>query len=252
MKLLLTSAGVTNESIRRALVGLLGKPIHDCRAVHIPTAVYAFPSGPLFATQMANHWAELGWRELGALELTAIPSLEEQYWLPTLEASDAILVAGGNNGYLSYWFHESDLARRLPALLENAVYVGISAGSILLTSGFNYDPERLSQTGIYYDDEYDEAAPPGAGDHRGLKLVDFHLRPHLFSDDFPDMSVAKMERAAARVGGKLYAIDDQSAIVVDGSRIEVVSEGQWRRFDADPPARQTSVPSAEHPTCDRG
>ena len=66
MKLLLTSAGLTNDSIRGALVGLLGKPIPECRAVHIPTAVYAFPNGPLFATQMANYWAELGWRELGA------------------------------------------------------------------------------------------------------------------------------------------------------------------------------------------
>jgi dipeptidase E len=54
------------------------------------------------------------------------------------------------------------------------------------------------------------------------------------------MSLVRMERAAARVGGRLYAIDDQSAIVVDGSRIEVVSEGQWRWFDADPPVRQTN------------
>jgi dipeptidase E len=232
MKLLLTSAGLTNDSIRTALVGLLGKPIPECRAVHIPTAVYAFPNGPLFATQMANQWAELGWHELGTLELTAIPSLDEQHWLPTLQASDAILVAGGNNGYLSYWFHESGLASRLPKLLDHAVYVGISAGSILTTPGFNYDPERLSRTGIYYDDEYDEAAPPRAGDHRGLGLVDFHIRPHLFSEDFPDMSLAKMERAAARVSGTLYAIDDQSAVAVDGSRIEVVSEGQWRLLDA--------------------
>jgi dipeptidase E len=240
MKLLLTSAGVTNDSIRRALVGLLRKPISECQAVHIPTAVYALPNGPRFATQMAEHWAQLGWRELGTLELTAIPSLEEQHWLPTLEAADAILVAGGNNGYLSYWFHESGLSSRLPELLGHAVYVGVSAGSILTTPGFNYDPERRAKAGIYYDDEYDEAAPPRAGDHRGLGLVDFHLRPHLFSEDFPDMSPAKMERAAARVSGPLYAIDDQSAIVVDGSQIEVVSEGKWRRFDPEQAARQTS------------
>jgi dipeptidase E len=240
MKLLLTSAGLTNDSIRGALVGLLGKPIPECRAVHIPTAVYAFPNGPLFATQMANYWAELGWHELGTIELTAIPSLDEQHWLPTLQASDAILVAGGNNGYLSYWFHESGLSSRLPKLLDHAVYVGISAGSILTTPGFNYDPKRFSRTGIYYDDEYDEAAPLRAGDHRGLGLVDFHIRPHLFSEDFPDMSLSKMERAAARVSGTLYAIDDQSAIVVDGSRIEVVSEGQWRLLDAGAGPRPTS------------
>ena len=149
-------------------------------------------------------------------------------------------MAGGNNGYLSYWFHQSGLSSRLPELLDHAVYVGISAGSILTTPGFNYDPERLSRTGTYYDDEYDEAAPPRAGDHRGLGLVDFHIRPHLFSENFPDMSLAKMERAAARVGGPLYAIDDQSAIVVDDSRIEVVSDGQWCLLDAGAPPQHTS------------
>jgi dipeptidase E len=229
-KLLLTSAGVTNESIRRALVGLLGRPMSECTAVHVPTAVYALPDGPTFATQMAKHWMELGWRELGAVELTAIPSLEEQHWLPSLKAADAILVAGGNSGYLSYWFHQSGFASQLPRLLDQAVYVGISAGSLIATPGFNYDPERLARSGIYYDDEYDEAAPPGAGDHRGLGLVDFHIRPHLYADYFPDMSLAKMERAAAKVGGTLYAIDDQSAIVVDGNRVDVASEGQWHRF----------------------
>jgi hypothetical protein len=54
------------------------------------------------------------------------------------------------------------------------------------------------------------------------------------------MSLAKMERAAARVSGTLYAIDDQSAVVVDGSRIEVVSEGQWRLLDAGAGPRPTS------------
>lgn len=95
---LVDSAGLTKDSIRAALVGLLGRPIPECRAVHIPTAAYPFQNGPLFATQMADYWAELGWRELGTLELTAIPSLDEQHWLPTLQASDAILVAGGNTG----------------------------------------------------------------------------------------------------------------------------------------------------------
>jgi dipeptidase E len=231
MKLLLTSAGVTNDSIHRALVDLLGKPILECTAVHIPTAVYALPDGPAFATRMAKHWVELGWRELGTVELTAIPSLEEQHWLPSLEVADAILVAGGNSGYLSYWFHQSGFSGQLPKLLDHAVYVGISAGSLVVTPGFNYDLEHLYRTGIYYDDEYDEAAPPKAGDHRGLGLVDFHIRPHLHADYFPDMSMAKMERAAAKVDGTLFAIDDQSAIVVDGDRVDVVSEGEWRRFD---------------------
>ena len=43
MKLLLTSGGVTNPSIRDALVELLGKPIEECDALSIPTAQYGHP-----------------------------------------------------------------------------------------------------------------------------------------------------------------------------------------------------------------
>ena len=85
---------------------------------------------------------------------------------------------------------------------------------------------------MYYDDEYDGAAPPGAGDHRGLALVDFHVRPHLNSEDFPNLSLAAMERAAAKVDGPLYAIDDRSAIMVVDGRVEVISDGQWHLFNA--------------------
>ena len=155
--------------------------------------------------------------------------------LPTLggfEAADAILVAGGNSGYLSYWFHQSGFADRLPSLLEKAIYVGVSAGSYVLTPGFNYDRRRWEEDGVYYDDEYGESAPPGAADYRGLGLVDFHLRPHLNSEDFPDLSLAAMARAAAKVDGPLYAIDDSSAIMVVDGRVEVISDGQWHLFNA--------------------
>ena len=43
MKLLLTSAGISNPSIRDALVELLGKPIEESTALCIPTAQYGHP-----------------------------------------------------------------------------------------------------------------------------------------------------------------------------------------------------------------
>jgi dipeptidase E len=234
VKALLTSVGVANDTIRSALVELLGKPIAECAAVHVPTAVYGLPEGLGYSTEMTRYWDALGWAELGTLELTTLPSLPEELWRPSLEAADAILVAGGNSGYLSYWAHQTRFAELLPELLDKAVYVGFSAGSCLLTPGYNYDPDRLAATGTYYDDEYDEAAPPGAGDFRALGLVDFHLRPHLNSTDFGvDLSAAAMERAAAKVDGPLYAIDDQTALVVAGRDIRVVSEGDWLLFNAD-------------------
>jgi hypothetical protein len=54
MKLLLTSAGIKNKSIRDALVDLLGKPIAESNALCIPTAIYAFPGGAGFAWKLIS------------------------------------------------------------------------------------------------------------------------------------------------------------------------------------------------------
>lgn len=232
MKLLLTSVGASNGSIRNALVELLGKPIEECRAVQIPTALYASPSGPEDAFEMVKYFGSMGWKELGTLELTAVPTIEEDHWLPFVESSDAILVSGGNTGYLSYWFQESGFAERLPSLLEETVYFGVSAGSTMLTPGQNHDPERLEREGIYYDDEFEEAAPKDAGSAWGMGLVGFSIRPHLGADYFPvAVDMAMMERAAAKLDHPMYAIDDETAIKVVDGEVEVVSEGEWRLFD---------------------
>lgn len=231
MKLLLTSAGPSNDALRGALVRLLGRPIADCSAVHIPTAVYAMAGGLGSAAEMGRYWSELGWKTLGQLELTALPSLPEEFWLPELQAADAILVGGGITGYLSHWFHRSGFADVLPGLLERCVYVGVSAGSMVVTPELHVHRDRLSETGDHYDDEYDEAAPLGAGDDRGVGLVDFLVRPHLNSTQFGvDLGVEAMSRAAAKVDRPLYAIDDESGLMVVDGHVDVVSEGEWRLF----------------------
>ena len=232
MKALLTSAGLSNDSIRGVCAELLGKPIEEASAVQIVTAMYAMDEGVAGAWAMAEYFAGLGWRELGLLELTALPSIDEAHWWPALESADILLVGGGVTMYLAYWFERSGLAARLPELLEDTVYLGLSAGSLMLTPGQNHDPERLARDGIYHDDEYDEPAPTGAGSAWGAGLVDFAIRPHLGSDDFPMADMAMMERAAAKFGGPLYALDDASAIKVDGDRVEVVSEGTWKLLNA--------------------
>jgi dipeptidase E len=250
VKLLLTSVGLSNDSIKHALVDLLGKPLGDCTAVHVPTAVYAMAGGAGYAAEMSRYWDDLGWRKLAVVELTALPSLPDEYWLPELQAADAVLVAGGNSGYLSYWFHESGFADRLSTLGRDTVYVGVSAGSCVLTPALNYDPRHLARTGVFYDDEYDEAAPAGAGAARGLGLVDFYLRPHLNSEDFGvDLGHESMARAAAKVRGPLYAIDDNTALTVVDGVVDVVSEGQWRLFNAPGPSTPDQLES-RRPTGD--
>ncbi len=230
MKLLLTSAGITNASIRQALVELLGKPITEASALCVPTAVYALPDGPSDAWLTLRAF-DLGWRSYGLLELTVLPSLPEEHWLPALEAADVLLVGGGNTGYLSHWLHQSGFAALLPALLRDTVYVGVSAGSMMLTHSLNVHRPTLEATGVYYDDEYDEAAPRGAGSDRTLGLVPFVIRPHLNADYFPQITPERVAEMAARQTVPLYAFDDQSALKVVDDKVEVVSEGTWQRFE---------------------
>jgi dipeptidase E len=226
MKLLLTSAGIKNNSIHNALVDLLGKPIAECSALCIPTAIYPFPGGPSMAYRFisgstANHMCELGWKSLGVLELTALPSIKAEYWTAAVQETDAQLVNGGDVLYLCRWMRESGLADllRLPRPeLHETVYVGVSAGSMV--------------TAPIYGETYYDPNTPFVID-TGLGLVDFALLPHLDHEDHPESSTAKVERMAAEVPVPLYAIDDQTALkVTDGTNgtVEVVSEGHWKLF----------------------
>ncbi|MBV9788118.1 MAG: Type 1 glutamine amidotransferase-like domain-containing protein [Chloroflexi bacterium] len=232
MKFLLTSAGVTNDSIRAALVNLLGKPIDQATAICVPTAIYASAEGTEHGWWTLNQFAGMGWQKFGVLELTALPSILEEHWLPAVAAADIIIVGGGTTGYLSYWFQESGFAAKLPELLKTKVYLGVSAGSMMVTHSLYVNPDVLAERGILYDDEYDEESPPQASSDKTLKLVDFVIRPHLNSEWFPNITLERMEQAAARVDVPLYAIDDQTALKVVDGQVEVVSEGAWQIFNA--------------------
>jgi dipeptidase E len=219
VKLLLTSGGVTNTSIREALVDLLGKPIAESRALCIPTAQYGHPwVGPgervwrFISGRSENPMVDLGWSSIGVLELTALPSIDEALWVPLVRETDVLLVAGGDVLYLAHWMRESGLADLLPSLSET-VWVGLSAGSMVMT------PE--------VGEDFIQWRPP-TGDESTLGIVDFSICPHLAPDGMPGNSMAVAERWAAGIAGPSYAIDDQTAIKVDDGVVEVVSEGQWK------------------------
>ena len=220
MKLLLTSAGIKNASIRDALVDLLGKPIADSSALLIPTAIYPFSVGPSMAYRFisgstTSPLAELGWKSLGVLELTALPSVKRENWVAPVEEADALLVYGGDVVYLTRWMRESGLAELLPSL-RDTVYVGVSAGSMVTAPTFG--------------ETYDDPATPFVIE-QGLGLVDFALLPHLDHEDHPESTTAKVQRMAAEVPVRTYGIDDQTAIKVTDGAVEVVSEGHWQLFD---------------------
>ena len=221
MKLLLTSAGVKNASIRNALIDLLGKPIADSTALCIPTAQYGHPDvgpgvGPykFISGTGPLHMVSLGWKSVGVLELTALPSIDAERWVPLVRATDVLLVAGGDALYLSYWIRESGLADLIPSLADT-VWVGLSAGSMVMAPRVGKD--------------FVQWIPP-SGDDSTLGLVDFAICPHLAPDGMPGNSMAEAEEWVAGISGPAYAIDDETAIEVVEGRVRVVSEGQWRQF----------------------
>jgi len=219
MKLLLTSAGIRNPSIRNALLDLLGKPIAESSALCIPTATYANPGGIAgawrFITGQTSEtpMCELGWKSLGVLELTALPTIDE-YWIPLVQESDVLLVNGGDALYLGYWMQQSGLAKLFPSL-HDTVYVGLSAGSMVMAPNIGED--------------FVGWRPPTGGDET-LGIVDFAIFPHLDHVALPENTMADAERWAANMPGPAYAIDDETAIKVVDGVVEVVSEGHWRLF----------------------
>lgn len=222
MKLLLTAAGVTNASIHAALVDLLGKPIAESTALCIPTAQYAHPMvGPgvkpwNFITGTDElPMVSLGWKSVGVLELTALPSISAELWVPLVRETDVLLVAGGDALYLAYWMRESGLADLLNTLTDT-VWVGLSAGSMVMAP-------RIGQDFVQW-------TPPTGDDDTTLGLVDFAIFPHLAPDGMPGNSMADAEAWAVAIPGPKYAIDDETAIEVVDGRVRVVSEGQWRHF----------------------
>ena len=220
MKLLLTSAGIKNTSIHNVLLDLLGKPIAESNALCIPTAGYGHPNGSpggawRFITGNASTpMCELGWKSLGVLELTALPSIDQERWVRWVRETDVLLVNGGDALYLCYWMRQSGLADLLPSL-PDTVWVGLSAGSMVMTP-------RIGQDFVGWK------SPSGSDSTLGI--VDFSIFPHLDHERMPDNNLANAEKWAAEVAVPAYAMDDQTAIkVVDGT-VEVVSEGHWKLF----------------------
>ncbi|AWN22176.1 peptidase S51 [Deinococcus irradiatisoli] len=221
MKLLLTSAGIKNPSIHTALVDLLGKPISETNALCIPTAGYGHPqTNPSHAWRfISGHeprspMTELGWKSMGVLELTALPSMGRERWVPWVQETDVLLVNGGDALYLYHWMQESGLADLLPSLRET-VWVGLSAGSMVMTP-------RIGEDFVNWKSP--------SGSDKTLGIVNFSIFPHLDNPDLPGNTMAAAEKWAAEIQGPAYAIDDQTAIKVQDETVEVVSEGHWKLF----------------------
>lgn len=242
MKLLLTSSGITNRTIEKALTDLLGKPIGESRALVVPMGVYPFRGGAWHAWNpiagpFASRLCQLGWKAMGLLEPSVLPSIDRANWLPAIEEADAILVWGGDPLFISYWMDQSGLTGLWPTLSKDLVYVGVSAGAIATAETFaeSYSSPRgaagrpLSSQEIVLPEGGLKTTLVTA---RGMGLASFAVIPHFANPNHPDASPANAEAWAAHLPVPVYAIDEDTAIKVDNGTVEVVSEGQWKLFNA--------------------
>ena|SRR3989344_4511428 len=209
MKLLLTSAGITNESLAKELKALVKDKI---KIAFIPTA--ANTSGE------EKSWLVKNYNEcekLGEIYITDISAVEKKIWLPILTKANVIVVGGGDSVYLMEQIIKSGLKDELPNLLKNRLYVGISAGSIVTN-------KKLSASSKFLYGDEKKNSPLGLG------YVDFYVRPHLNSPDFPKMRDIYLKEVAKELDDDLYALDDNSAVLYIDGKIKVISEGKWKKY----------------------
>ncbi len=228
MKLLLTSGGLTNDSIAKALERLVGKNPQDTKIAFIPTAAHASRSdkewliNDLYRLHARGYYVDI-------IELTA---LSRQQLRAALEQVDVIFVGGGNTFYLSYWMQKSGLAKMLPPLLKSKVYAGISAGSMITGSSLVLSSQAITNPNAFKDEDYDELGPVGESSGSTLNLVDLIFRPHLNSRHFSMARIDILEERTKDLHAVVYALDDDSALCVVDDKVNVISEGVWKVFNS--------------------
>ncbi len=217
MKLLLTSAGITNESIESVFRGLVGKPLSEVKVAYIPTAANVEIGDKLCMVHDLSKFADFGFSELDIVDISA---LSPAVALARLSHAEIMYFEGGNTFFLMEWLRKSGLSAALPGLLKNRVWIGVSAGSMVL--GQSIGASRDDK--VFGEDMGENSSIEGLG------LVNFSLKPHYHSLLFPGVNDKNLDEVAKQLDHSLYAIDDNTAIMINGDKMEVISEGKWKEF----------------------
>ncbi|MDD5464268.1 MAG: Type 1 glutamine amidotransferase-like domain-containing protein [Candidatus Moranbacteria bacterium] len=218
MKLLLTSAGLSNKSIVNSLLELTERPFSELNVAFIPTASNIEKGDKFWVIDDLINLKNLGFKQVDIVDISALP---KDVWLPRLGEADIFYFEGGNTFHLMHWIEKSGLKDLLPEMLKTKVYVGVSAGSMVVCKNLD-----LSTSERLYDEKVDE----GAKDE-GLGYVDFLVRPHLNSPYFPKLNLENLEKMSQEFPDSFYAIDDQTAIKIIDGKMEIISEGVWKKFN---------------------
>lgn len=218
MKLLLTSCGVTNQSIAKALFELVGKSPAETRICFIPTAMNATTGDKSWFVNDLMNIKNLNLKFLDIVDISAVP---KNVWMQKIGEADVMFFSGGNTTHLMREMKESGFLEELPKLLENKVYAGISAGSVACAPDLRMSGASQKE---YYKKEF------GYENEEGLNLVDFYFSGHFNSKSFPERNEDNYREIAKSLNKTLYALDDNSALKIIDNHVEVVSEGKWVKF----------------------
>jgi len=218
MKLLLTSGGITNKSMSDALLDMTGKPFTELNLAFIPTAANVEKGDKDWFIKDLIICKDLGFKQIDIVDISALP---KDVWESRLKEADVLLFEGGNTHYLMHWIEKSGLKDILEDLLETRVYIGISAGSIVCAPNLS----TSSSKDYYEGEEGDEK------EKEGLGYVNFHIRPHLNSPHFPNINEENLKEIAEEIKEPMYAIDDQTAIKAADGKVEIISEGEYLKYN---------------------
>lgn len=218
MKLLLTSSGIRNKSIEKALLDLLGKPFDKSNLLFIPTAANPEEGDKGWLIDDIYNFRKLKFSSFNMLDISGV---EKDIWFPAFNKADVIVFGGGDCYYLLDAIEKSGVGAELSKLIKTKVYVGISAGSMITAKNVSISIDNI----LYYEKYRKEK------NKKGLGLVDFELRPHLNSDWFPKVRLPHLRELAEKESYSFYAIDDNTAIKVVDGKTEVISEGEWKKFN---------------------
>lgn len=212
MKFLLTSAGITNKSIVKTLIDLVGKSANEISVLFIPSAANTVEGDKGW---LIDNLVQFQNQNFKSVDILDIASASEKVWRSRMESADLICFGGGNEQYLAQVIKETGIDKVLPELLKTRVYMGISAGSMVIGQFLSHDLMKI----VYPEEIFEELSTP-------LAYVDCLFIPHLNSEYFTQVRKEILEKHKANFAFPLYACDDDSALKVVDGKIEIVSEGE--------------------------
>jgi len=212
MKFLLTSAGITNNTIASALADLTGKPLSETNLLFVSSATNTEGGDKRWLIRNLNDFDRIGFQSIDIMDIAGIP---ESNWKPRFDSADIICFGGGNEIYLSELLNRAEIKRYLTDFPAGKVYMGISAGSMVAGK---FMPNELYPL-VFPEESFGDIAAPALG------LYNFCFIPHLNSEFFAHIRKENLETLKGRFIDTVYSTDDETAIAIDDGKINIIGKG---------------------------